>query len=351
MHFPKKTVSLLLAVMVLCSVLVIGASAANHTIKTGVAVVDVAAGSNLRLRSKASTSSKTLAYAPDGEVVLVEGKVGSWYKVIYNLQEGYMHSDYLDFSSVENVELGYGIVNDTNVNMRKGPGTNYASLGKFTYGEKAYIIGINNQWYKVIYNDKICYIRSDYMDVTEIPYENKNSTKDPIFFVDGKSTGVAVSPDALNGSAATPDTPSTTPSDPSTTPDDADDTTQIPVGTAAEIIATAKTLIGCPYKWAGTTPAGFDCSGFVQYVFGQHGITLPRVSRSQYSVGTEVAKTDLQPGDLVFFFSTNKNVISHVGIYIGNGDFIHASSSKGIVITALESSYYQTRYYGAKRVL
>ncbi len=340
MRFPKRTVSLMLVLLSLCSMLAVSASAADHTIKTGVAVVDVAAGSNLRLRSKASTSSSTLDYAPDGEVVIVEGKVGNWYKVIYNLQEGYMSADYLDFSKVENVELGYGVVNDTRVNMRRGPGTGYASLGKFTQGEKAYIIGINNQWYKVIYNGQICYIRSDYLDVTEIPYENQDSKKAPIFFVDGKSTGVPVSPDALNGSVSKPENPGT-----------GTDTPDVPVGTAAEIIATAKTLIGCPYKWAGSTPAGFDCSGFVQYVFGKHGITLPRVSRSQYTVGTAVAKKDLQPGDLVFFFSTNKNVITHVGIYIGNGEFIHSSSSYGVVITKLESSYYQTRYYGAKRVL
>lgn len=345
MHLSKRIVSAALIVMLLISMLCISASATNHTIKTGVGVVDVAAGSTLRLRSKASTTSATLDFAPDGEVVIVEGKIGSWYKVIYNLQEGYMHSDYLDVSTVENVELGYGIVCDTRVNMRSGPSTSYASLGKFTYGEKAYIIGINNQWYKVIYKNQICYIRSDYLDVTEIPYENQDSTKDPIFFVDGKSTGVPVSAEALNGNYVAPENPGV--EDPGT----GSDTPEVPVGTAADIIATAKTLIGCPYKWAGSSPSGFDCSGFVQYVFGAHGISLPRISRSQYSVGTYVAKKDLQPGDLVFFFSTNKNVISHVGIYIGNGEFIHSSSSYGVIITDLESTYYQTRYYGARRVL
>jgi cell wall-associated NlpC family hydrolase len=87
------------------------------------------------------------------------------------------------------------------------------------------------------------------------------------------------------------------------------------------------------------------------YVFGAHGITLPHNSRSMYSHGTSVAKKDLRPGDLVFFYGSNKNVINHVGIYIGNGQFIHASSSKGITITGLESSYYVNHYYGAKRIL
>jgi cell wall-associated NlpC family hydrolase len=340
MRNPKRIVSAVLVVMVLCSMLSISASATNHTIKTGIGRVDVATGSTLRLRSKASTSSSTLAFAPDGEVVIVEGKIGSWYKVIYNHQEGYMHSDYLDVSVVENVELGYGVVNDTSVNMRKGPSTSYASLGKFTRGEKAYIIGINHQWYKVIYNGTICYIRSDYLDVTEIPYENRDSLKKPIFFENGKTTGVPVSADALNGNSAKPEVP-----------DNGGENVQVPVGSAADIIATAKKLIGCPYKWAGSSPSGFDCSGFVLYVFGAHGITLPRVSRSQYAEGKAVAKKDLQPGDLVFFFSTNKNVISHVGIYIGNGQFIHSSSSYGVIITELESTYYQTRYYGARRIL
>ena len=344
MRYPKRVVSFALMCLLICSMFSISVSATNHTIKTGVGVVDVAAGSNLRLRSKASTSSSTLAYAPDGEVVIVEGKVGDWYKVIYNLQEGYMHSDYLDVTTVENVELGYGIVNDTSVNMRSGPSTSYKSLGKFTKGEKAYIIGINNKWYKVIYKDQICYIRSDYLDVTEIPYENKASTNKPLFFVNGKSTGVTVSAEALKNGSAKPETPENEPNK--------DPQPETPTGDlAASIIATGKKYIGVPYKWAGTTPSGFDCSGFVMYVFGAHGITLPHNSRSMYAFGTSVAKKDLKPGDLVFFYGSNKTVINHVGIYIGNGQFIHSSSSKGITITALDSSYYVNHYYGAKRIL
>ncbi len=346
-HFPKKLTAIFLAVVVLSSMLCIGVSATDHTIKTGVGVVHVAAGSTLRLRSKASTSSKTLAFAPDGDVVIVEGKIGNWYKVIYNLQEGYMYGDYLHVTAVENVELGYGVVNDTRVNMRSGPGTGYASLGKFTYGDKAYIIGINNQWYKVIYSGKICYIRSDYLDVTEIPYENKSSANKPIFFVDGKSTGVAVSADALTGGSTV------FPEGSTQAPSESEDTTpELPAGELAQaIIDTGKSLIGTPYVWGGTTPKGFDCSGFVQYIFRVNGVNIPRISQSQYAMGTHVSKSELQPGDLVFFFNTNKNVITHVGVYIGNGQFVHASSYYGITIGELESSYYRNRFYGATRIL
>ena len=164
--------------------------------------------------------------------------------------------------------------------------------------------------------------------------------------MDGKSTGIPVSAAALKGDVTAPDNGSTP------KPDDQPVVPDVPAGDlAAAIIATGKKYIGVPYKWCGSTPKGFDCSGFVMYVFGAHGITLPHNSRSMYGFGTSVSKKNLQPGDLVFFYGSNKNVINHVGIYIGGGNFIHASSSKGITITGLESSYYVNHYYGAKRIL
>lgn len=329
MHFPKRISCFLSTTLLVCSSVTVSVSAAGGSITTGIGTVDA---SSLRLRASASTSSATLDYAPRNDVVTVLGKVGSWYKVSYNLQQGYMHSDYLDVSSVQNVELGYGRVNGTRVNMRSGPGTGYTSYGKANAGELAYIIGFNKQWYKVIWNEQICYIRSDYLDLTEIPYDNADSIKTPLFFADGVSTGLAPSASALKNSN---------------------------YGTSAgqsaalrsQIVATAKKYIGVPYVWGGTTTKGFDCSGYVQYVFKAHGITLPRVSRDQYTAGQYVSKADLQPGDLVFFHSGSGTTISHVGIYIGNGQFIHASSSKGVTISNLYSNYYIQHYYGARKVL
>ena len=99
----------------------------------------------------------------------------------------------------------------------------------------------------------------------------------------------------------------------------------------SEVIDIAKSYIGVPYVWGGTTPSGFDCSGFIRYVFEKVGINLPRISADQYNAGTKVSKADLQPGDLVFFEKTyNKAGITHSGIYIGNNEFISATSSKGI---------------------
>jgi cell wall-associated NlpC family hydrolase len=119
---------------------------------------------------------------------------------------------------------------------------------------------------------------------------------------------------------------------------------------ASRIILTAKQYIGVPYVFGGESPKGFDCSGFTQFVFAKHGVDLPRTADVQYGVGTAVSKNNLQPGDLVFF-STYLPGPSHVGIYIGDGQFINAQSSKGVAIAKMSSKYWASRYIGARRVL
>ena len=316
-----RAASLVLAFFLLIGITAPTAKATDRYLKNGIGFVTA---SSLRLRSSASSNSTTLDYAPGNDVAVVLGKSGSWYKVNYNLQIGYMHQDYLEYTTRENGELGYGKINGNNVKVRSGPGTDYPILIAAYKGDKAYIIGINNQWFKVIFGEHIGYIRSDYVDLTEVPYENQDSSKTPLFFRGGISTGIKPSAEALHSSTGPT--------------------------LASKIISTAKKYIGVPYKWGGTTPKGFDCSGYVQYVFNKHDIEIPRTSREQYNFGTKVSKSNLQPGDLVFFNTSGKGV-SHVGIYIGDGQFIHSGTTKGVVIAELFGAYWSKLYLGARRVL
>ncbi|MCI2253863.1 NlpC/P60 family protein [Domibacillus sp. PGB-M46] len=118
------------------------------------------------------------------------------------------------------------------------------------------------------------------------------------------------------------------------------------------IVAYGKKFMGVPYVFGGTTPSGFDCSGFTQYIYrNAANISLPRTAEQQYNVGTAVSKSDLQVGDLVFFANTYKAGISHVGVYAGGNMVLNATSSQGIALVSLSNTYWGPKYAGAKRVV
>lgn len=120
---------------------------------------------------------------------------------------------------------------------------------------------------------------------------------------------------------------------------------------AGSVLSKAAQYLHTPYVWGGTSPRGFDCSGFVQYVFRQYGYSLPRTAADQAAVGKKVSRSDLKPGDLVYFSSGGE--VNHIGIYVGSGKFIHSSSprSGGVIYSSLSESYYAARYAGATRIL
>ena len=141
----------------------------------------------------------------------------------------------------------------------------------------------------------------------------------------------------------TPSTPATGASDPAAAarPHAAD---------GYAISSTALSFRGAPYRNGGTDPTGFDCSGFVQYVYGQNGVKMPRDVRQQFGVGQDVDPQQLEPGDLVFFTTVAPGA-SHVGIAVGGDQFIHAPSSNGVVrVENLSSTYWANRFVGARRV-
>ncbi|MCP3761446.1 NlpC/P60 family protein [Domibacillus sp. A3M-37] len=118
------------------------------------------------------------------------------------------------------------------------------------------------------------------------------------------------------------------------------------------IVTYGKKFMGVPYVFGGTTPHGFDCSGFTQYIYkNAANVSLPRTAEQQYKVGTAVSKSSLQPGDLVFFANTYKAGISHVGVYAGGNMVLNATSSEGIALVSLNNSYWGPKYAGSKRVV
>ncbi len=292
-------------------ILMIGATTmlANATeLKTGIGIVTASSG--LRLRASASTDSKVISTAPCGDNVVIIRQKGNWYLVDYNLDIGYMSADYIQVKERENVELGYGSVNPYLANLRSGPSTSHSVVATASQGEKVFIFGFNCGWYKVKYSGTVGYIRSDLVTLTEVPYCNHGSSKT------GGSSGSSSS------------------------------------SLGEQIAATAKKYIGCAYIFGGTSPSGFDCSGFVQYIYKLYGYSIYRTADVQLNNGYAV--TDLRPGDLVFFARTYNTsaAASHVGIYIGDGQFVHAAnSSSGVKISSLSEEYYSSRYVGARRIV
>jgi len=120
----------------------------------------------------------------------------------------------------------------------------------------------------------------------------------------------------------------------------------------SKVVSTARSLIGTPYKWGGRSPrTGFDCSGFVGYVYNRFGVELPRTSSDMRSVGRSVDSANLRPGDIVIYNISKKGKSLHVGIATGNGTFVHApSSGKGVCESSMSLDYWRDRFIGARRV-
>ena len=267
--------------------------------------------SSLNFRTGPSTSYSIINVLMNGQKVEYISTSGSWLKVKYNGVTGYVHGDYVTKGTTDNSTTGTTkyVSASVGLNVRSGAGTSYSKLGKLEYKEKVTVLSTSNGWSKINYNGKTGYVDSSYLQNT-VPGSNGNNANNN------------------NNTVSTK---------------------------ANEVIAYAKTLLGKPYVWGAQGPNSFDCSGFTYYVFkNKAGIVLPRTSSAQSKYGTYVSKSNLKAGDLVFFDTNGANDgnVSHVGMYIGNGQMIHASyGQKKIVIANFNDSYYQKAYVNARRVL
>ena len=354
MNCKKRFLGLVLSMTTLVGTLALTTNASD-SVKSAVGIVDASA---LRLREGPGTDTEILTTAYRNDYVVILESEGDWYKVIYNLT----------VKERENVELGYGEVNTYLVNLRSGPTTSSEILDQLAEGEDAYIIGFNCGWYKVQYNGSTGYIRSDLVDLTEIPYENTGSSSSPKYFAGGdpissssyeSSERYEAEPESSESYEQESEAESYESYEQESEPESSESYEPESSGNASSsysageaIVAKAKEYLGVPYVWGGSSPSGFDCSGFTQYVMRACGYSIYRTATDQLENGYAVSYSDLQPGDLVFFERTYNTdaPASHVGIYVGGGEFIHAGGSY-VKISSLSSDYYASRYVGARRIV
>ena len=318
----------------------------------------------VNFRSGPSTSYSSIGKFYKGDKVEYLGESGSWIKVKYSNKIGYVYGDYVG-SDISNITIKY--VNASSLNVRSGPSTNNSVIGKLSNGDRVEVVSTSNGWSKIKYNGQIGYVSSKYLSntapeaSTTIKYVNASSlnvrsgpsTNNSVIGklsngdkVEVISTSNGWSKIKYNGQIGYVSSKylSNTVSDNSTSTS----------SSATKVISLAKTLLGKPYVWGAEGPNSFDCSGFTYYVFKNSvNVNIPRVSKDQSKYGTSVSKKNLKVGDLIFFDTdgSNNGNVSHVGIYMGNNEFIHASSSKGKVIISQMNSYYNGAFVNARRVL
>lgn len=224
-----------------------------------------------------------------------------------------------------------GYVNAEGLIVREEPTTSSKEIDSLSRNDKVEIIGEVDGWYQIKLNKKTGYVSSKYISDTKTAETTSRS-------------GSSIKPEDI-----TPMEEQETSQDEKHTVGESGTTGT--TGTA--VVEYAKQYLGYKYVSGGTSPStGFDCSGFTTYVYKHFGISLNRSSKDQIKNGVAVERSNLQPGDIVVFNNSANTAIGHVGIYIGGDNFIHAANPKeGVRITSLSSSYYKTRYVGARRVI
>ena len=365
-----------------------GTTATNVALGTGT----VKCSSSVNFRSAPNTSSTSYGELKNGTKVNVVGVSSGWYKVTYNGKTGYIHPDYITLASssagtaiapsntVTSTTGTAGTVKcSSSVNLRSAANTSSSILAELKNGTAVTVVSTANGWCKVTCSGKTGYIKQDYVSTTGSVSNNTSAStgtaavvkcSSTVNFRSAASTSSTILGELKNGTAVTVLSTSNGWSKVSyagTTGYISADylvtassgTAINPSNTAASVSISAKRqsvlnyaaqFLGVPYVYGGSTPSGFDCSGFTSYVFKNTVGSIPRVAQAQYDATTRVSRDDLLPGDLVFFGSSTSS-ISHVGIYVGSNQFIHAPSTGDVVKYSSLTGSYATRYQGAGRVI
>ena len=218
-----------------------------------------------------------------------------------------------------NVSFRKGYINSSSVNVRKEPSTSSDIVTTLVLNTGVTISAQTEEWYKIVYGDYMGYIYKPLISETPVATSRSAEARQP---EEETTQTLASKPVAPTPSAG-----------------------------GNKIVSFAEKYKGHKYVYGGTTPSGFDCSGFVYYVFNNCGYSLSRSCSVQAQSGDPVSRENLMPGDILFFNNTSNGSIGHVGIYIGDGQFIHAANPRrGVVTDTINSGYYNTYYYSARRV-
>lgn len=350
----------------------------------------------LNVRSGAGTNYNVVGSLRKGTAVDIIERLNGWYKISVNGTTGYVSSEYVNLNGTGG-ESNSGGSNETEINktgyvdaealfVRSGPGTSYNHLGILNSNAKVEILSESNGWYKIKYSNETGYICKDYVSFNSNNNENNSGnieTVNKIVVVTAAALNVRSSADT-NGKIVATLTYGTKSQvtahsngwykisvqgiegwicgDYVKIYDGSEEVGPIVKETpliesrysGTDIANKAKEYIGVPYLWGGFTPLGFDCSGLVQYVYKHFGISVSRTTYYQVNEGQTVSRGNLVAGDLIFFTTNDDdpNDISHVGIYIGGNEFIHAPGpGEFIKISNLSNDYFNSRYYVAKRIV
>lgn len=294
----------------------------------------------LSVRDGPGTAYVKLDSLPAGTTIDLLSRYQSWFEVrLVTGQIGWVTSEFLNIADgvVERLEVLTSAPDpnpaliataDGNVNLRSGPGTTYPKIATAAAGLRLELVGRYKEWFKVrLPEGKVAWVSSEVLPVSAYIGRRVPAVRDIPALPRPQST---VAGAGGRGSNAPP----------------------LSAAQAGNVVSFAMQFVGTRYVWGGASPNGFDCSGYIKYIYGQFGLNMPHSAAGQYSqrYGTFIDKANLQPGDIVFFANTYKRGISHVGIYVGGGRVVQALA-QGVPLSAvsMNSGYWQSKYYGALR--